>query len=111
MGTSTRDTKRVILNGISAYFNPGNLIGIMGPSGSGKTTFLDLLTGRRKYESANVKVRKKEHTLCLANRRNTLAYRITMVSLLMEFQLMIFVNGTLPTLAMCSSWPHPTMKS
>ncbi len=37
-----------ILKGISIYFNPGEMIGIMGPSGCGKTTFLDLLTARRK---------------------------------------------------------------
>ena len=36
-----------ILRGVSAYFNPGNMIGIMGPTGSGKTTLLDVLTGRR----------------------------------------------------------------
>ena len=39
---------RRILDGISAFFNPGNLVGIMGPSGCGKTTLLDLLTGRRR---------------------------------------------------------------
>ena len=37
-----------ILKGISIYFNPGEMIGIMGPSGCGKTTFLDLLTARRR---------------------------------------------------------------
>ena len=37
-----------ILKGVSVYFNPGKMVGIMGPSGCGKTTFLDLLTGRRK---------------------------------------------------------------
>ena len=40
--------QKEILKGISVYFNPGEMIGVMGPSGSGKTTFLDLLTGRRK---------------------------------------------------------------
>lgn len=41
-------TKREILKGISLYFNPYSMVGIMGPSGCGKTTFLDLLTGRRR---------------------------------------------------------------
>ncbi len=40
--------KKEILKGISVYFNPGEMIGVMGPSGCGKTTFLDLMTGRRK---------------------------------------------------------------
>ena len=43
-----------ILKGISIYFNPGEMIGIMGPSGCGKTTFLDLLTARRKTGNCKV---------------------------------------------------------
>ena len=62
---SEKYVKRSILNGVSAYFNPGNLIGIMGPSGSGKTTFLDLLTRRRKYESINEDVREIAYTSVL----------------------------------------------
>ena len=47
-----------ILKGISIYFNPGEMIGIMGPSGCGKTTFLDLLTARRKTGTCQVRTVK-----------------------------------------------------
>lgn len=50
-------TTKDILKGISLYFNPKSIIGIMGPSGCGKTTFLDILTGRRrsgKFEVTNL---------------------------------------------------------
>ena len=43
-----RQGEHVILDKVSVYFNPGDLVGIMGPSGSGKTTLLDFLAGRRK---------------------------------------------------------------
>ena len=36
-----------IIENISAYFNPAELVAVMGPSGCGKTTLLDVLTGRR----------------------------------------------------------------
>ena len=48
----------MILKGVSVYFNPGNMIGIMGPSGCGKTTFLDLLTGRRTTGTITVRTRE-----------------------------------------------------
>eukprot|EP00117_Sycon_ciliatum_P008487 scpid6940/ scgid11163/ ATP-binding cassette sub-family G member 2 len=38
---------KVIINGVTAYFNSGSMVAVMGPSGCGKTTLMDLLTGRR----------------------------------------------------------------
>lgn len=48
--------RKQILNNVSVYFNPGELVAIMGPSGCGKTTLLDLLTGRRRQGHSKVSV-------------------------------------------------------
>jgi len=37
---------RKLLNNVSGYVRPGQLLAIMGPSGAGKTTMLNLLAGR-----------------------------------------------------------------
>jgi ABC-type multidrug transport system ATPase subunit len=47
-GTLNVSCDKSIINGISSYFNPKEMVAIMGPSGCGKTTLLDLLTGRRR---------------------------------------------------------------
>ena len=51
---STYMGNKKIIKGITAYFNPGQLVAIMGPSGSGKTTLLDVITARKHLKEAEV---------------------------------------------------------
>lgn len=41
-----KSKKRVVLNGITASFQPGRFTAILGPSGAGKTILLNVLAGR-----------------------------------------------------------------
>jgi len=38
-------SRKIILNGLTGYAQPGKLLAIIGPSGCGKSTLLDALAG------------------------------------------------------------------
>ena len=50
---------KVILNEVSAYASPGEILALMGPSGSGKTSLLNALSGRSSYDSGVITINGK----------------------------------------------------
>ncbi|EXC09686.1 ABC transporter G family member 11 [Morus notabilis] len=65
---SSSNRKKVILEGLTGYAEPGEVLAIMGPSGSGKSTLLDTLAGRL---SSNA---KQTGEILINGRKETLAY-------------------------------------
>lgn len=60
--------RKPILEGITGYVMPGEVLAVMGPSGSGKSTFLDALAGRL---SSNT---RQTGDILINGRRQTLAF-------------------------------------
>ncbi|KAJ4966619.1 hypothetical protein NE237_018468 [Protea cynaroides] len=61
-----RNGSKPILQGLTGYAQPGEVLAIMGPSGCGKSTLLDALAGRlgpRTRQHGNVLINGGKHTL------------------------------------------------
>ncbi|XP_024019899.1 ABC transporter G family member 11 [Morus notabilis] len=63
-----RNDEKPILQGLTGYAKPGELLAVMGPSGSGKSTLLDALAGR-----LSLKMRQTGEIL-INGQKQTLAY-------------------------------------
>ncbi|PON55900.1 ABC transporter-like [Parasponia andersonii] len=64
--SSGKNSKRPILQGLTGYAKPGELLAIMGPSGCGKSTLLDAVAGRlssKTRQSGDILINGQKRTL------------------------------------------------
>ncbi len=60
-GVTVRFGGLVAVDGVSAAFAPGELVGIIGPNGAGKTTFFNVITGLYTPDTGNFELAGKPY--------------------------------------------------
>ena len=63
-----------LLSDISLSIYPGEMIALMGPSGAGKTTLLEILSGRQRASSGEVRLNGKELYKCWSEHHHNIGF-------------------------------------
>ena len=61
--------KRKVVNGISVFVNPGEVVGLIGPNGAGKTTTFNIIVGLVKPDAGRVRFQGRDITRLPMHRR------------------------------------------
>jgi lipopolysaccharide export system ATP-binding protein len=61
--------QRKVVNGISIFVNPGEVVGLLGPNGAGKTTTFNIIVGVVKPDAGEVRFQDRDITKLPMHRR------------------------------------------
>ena len=62
-------SQRKVVNGISVFVNPGEVVGLLGPNGAGKTTTFNIVVGVVKPDEGRVLLQGRDITRLPMHRR------------------------------------------